>query len=668
MYSMFYETEINYGGEGGLYAEMVRNRDFEYLGRGATGAPASEAEAEEERTEFLKRSQMSKEELRHYIMTTPPLHDGLDPQEPAAIPTDFRPWTAVGTANLSISTDAPFNQNPHSLRVITTKAGDGVANGGYWGMSLAAEMGYNITFFAKSADVKTVSFALLCTGATALPSASIAVTSTWLTTAYTTSIYVPTARSNCSLQVLAGGAGQIVLDHVSMVPQDAVEGLFRKDLFDFLKDMAPPQVRLPGGLYMEGSGLRTRWNWKNTVGPKQQRAGHYNTIWRYWVTDGFGMPEMLRLTELIGAKPLIAVYTGYSPYSNYVPLNESHDFARDARDLIQFCNGDETTLWGKVRIENGLTNPIGLKRLEVGNEESIQGTEGYGGHYQLITSTIWQAYPGFEIVASGTLAVQGFFNRSTSCFPCIGGCGMAPQHCDSWDEHTYMIPSGIANLSTIYDNYLSPEFCETTTGGRCPDINVLEYASRNLDNTMNMVSTTGDAVFLIGMERNAAYVKATAYAPLFANVHYTLWQVNLINFNQSHSFANPSYYLQKLFRDNTGVNTLKVSSTGGPTEVGLVTWNASASVGSDGLVIIKAANFGNFSVDVDVTFEGFEGMTLDDNALVMLDTSGTGSDGNSLDNPKKVVPTTKPLPQVVGNKFTLTMPSFSVWVVRGHSH
>ena len=667
MYSTFFETEINFGGEGGLYAEMVRNRDFEALGRGVLSA---EDDADEEwAAEAERRAAMDKNELRAYVAAQEPLAPGLDPLEPPAVPTDFRPWyNLTNTTGVAIDpTDAPFPQNPHSLAVTASSPGDGVGNPGYWGMNVRAGMSYKLSVYAKSANTGSVTFALRCPGVASAAAVSVVnVTGAWALTEVTMQVGV--RRGGCVdgyLAVTLPHAGTVLLDHVSVFPGDAALGLFRKDLFDYLKAFAPPMVRLPGGCYMEGSGLRTRWQWKKSIGPRQQRSGHYNSIWRYWVTDGFGLTEMLRLTEAIGAAPLIAIYTGYSPWSNYVPLNESAPFAQDAVDIIEYCNGGAATKWGARRVSDGLPAPVGLDRLEVGNEEQIQGKAGYGGHYKLITGNIWDSYPDMDVVASGTLAIQGHPNRSTSCFPCVGGCGMEPQRCDSWDEHTYLPPLGMANLSTVYDTYnVDPSFCETTTGGKCPQLNVLEYASRDKAHgwKMDMEAAAGDAVFLFGMERNSRYVRATAYAPLFANVRCTLWKVNLINFNSSASFANPSYYLQTMLKANLGDYTLDTAAEG---EVEGNIWNATASVTAAGGLAVKVANFGNASVTVEVSFDGFGGsgteVTLHSEADVLRSASGLAA--NSLDEPRNVTNGRTSVPPTDHKTWKLAMEPFSVYVL-----
>eukprot|EP01061_Rhynchopus_euleeides_P031145 TRINITY_DN515_c0_g4_i1.p1 TRINITY_DN515_c0_g4~~TRINITY_DN515_c0_g4_i1.p1 ORF type:complete len:698 (+),score=278.06 TRINITY_DN515_c0_g4_i1:42-2135(+) len=657
LFSMFFETEINFGGEGGLYAEMIRNRDLEALGRGWVGDTEDIDDAAV--AERRRRASMTREELREYIHSIPRAEPGLDPNEPAAIPNDFRPYTAVAQANLSIAQDAPFPTNPHSLQIIAKAANDGASNPGYWGVSLEGGASYVMSVYVKSANVAGVTLRLVCPDQSDITSAVLPVTNAWQKVSATLAVPAGGWRQNCAAQITVSGPGTLLADHVSLIPSSAVEGLFRADLFQFLKDFAPPQVRLPGGLYLEGSGLRTRWQWKNSVGPREARSGHFNTIWDYWVTDGLGLPEMVKLCKLIGAKPLVAIYTGFSPYSNYAPLNESQVFADEAVELIEYCNGNASTEWGKKRIADGITDPVGLDRLEIGNEETLQGEDGYGGHYQLITKAVWAVHPEMTVIASGTLAIQGFPNRSTSCFPCIGGCGMQPQRCDGWDEHTYMVPEGMANLSTIYDNYPDPSFCETTEGKQCPDVSVLEYASRNTDGTMDALAAAADAVFLLGMERNSPYVRATSYAPLFANVRATRWVVNLINFNASHAYANPSYYLQRLLKEHTGEHLLRTEASG---VVSGNTWNASASVTSNEF-FIKAANFGSREVRPIVTLHGFSGLTVNTSALRIYSPEATAA--NTLDEPTKVVSEKAVLPPVQEGEFLLILQPYSTYVIRG---
>ena len=340
LYSMFIETEINHGGEGGLYAEMIPNRDFETLGRG------------------IIPSVHSKGSRPDTIKDTP----GLDPREPPANKTDYRPWWPTDEdVLLSIVNDAPFPQNPHSIEVTTTSPAQGLSNPGYWGLSLRKGLRYTFNFYAKLTTAQTLSVGaqLSCNG--------IAQTVTWTPLSgagwarYSGNLTIPQDHG-CEdgvLSVLLSEAGTVRLDGVSLFPGDAVAGLFRSDIYALLERFAPPMIRLPGGTYIEGTGLRTRWNWKNTLGTALERPGHYNSIWGYWVTDGFGVYEMLALCKALKAAPLFVLFTGFS-FNSSIPYPAAGEYAEEAVKLLEYVNGDHNTHFGSLRAQHGIRDPLGI--------------------------------------------------------------------------------------------------------------------------------------------------------------------------------------------------------------------------------------------------------------------------------------------------------------------
>ena len=287
MYSLFLETEINLGGEGGLLAELLPNRDFETLGRGAIPGAAA-------------------------------MRSAPDPREPPADPHDFRPWTLIHGAALSIdNASAPFATNPHVLRV-RGGAGSGASNPGYWGIAAWLNGWFELSMYARSTRGASLDARLVQDGAT-LSHARIDVPASgeWQHLRATLPpTYTHTPRDAASFELVfapgAAAASEVWLDGVSLRPSNAVGGLFRADIFQMLRGLRPGFVRMPGGNYLEGNGPRTRWDWKATLGPPAARKGHYNSAWGYWVTDAFGVYEMLILAELLGSEPQLGVYTGFS--------------------------------------------------------------------------------------------------------------------------------------------------------------------------------------------------------------------------------------------------------------------------------------------------------------------------------------------------------------------
>ena len=321
LYSVFLETEINFGGEGGLYAELLHNRDFEALGRGRLGPHGVGLQA------------------FYDLGTGRPLvtaSAGLDPHEPAPDPTSYQPWRPVGRPEIAVdNATAPFATNPHSLRVCG-QAGDGVLNPGYWGIGARAGIGFTLRLFARALNIGGIRLeARVSVGRRVLTVATIQVpgaTGRWHELTATLPPPNSSPRSRCrhrgqscaeravEASVDGGGdkwerqqgsesahfelvlleEGEVWIDGVSLMPADAVAGIFRKDIFETIGKLQPAFLRSPGGNYLEGHGPRTRWDWKATVGPPAARRGHYNTAWGYWVTDGLGVLELLLLSELLG--------------------------------------------------------------------------------------------------------------------------------------------------------------------------------------------------------------------------------------------------------------------------------------------------------------------------------------------------------------------------------
>ena len=652
-YAMFLESEINFGGEGGLYAELISNRDLETLGRGRLShGPPTRAE----QAEYDRRKNMSRAELKRYMADGPILAPGLDPHEPPAIPTDFRPWfTLSATTTLEVADDAPFYTNPHSLLATSDQVG-AFSNPGYWGINVRKGMAYPLSMFLKlkaGSSAPTIYAQLTCDGKVAARSSDV-FTPGMEWTKQNTTLRATRSCSDGQFNVYMLGSGAVMFDHVSLFPGDAVEGLFRKDVFDYVKAFAPPQLRIPGGSYLEGSGPRTRWAWKNTIGPREQRKGHYNSVWGYWVTDALGIAELLKFTNALGTKPILCLYTGYSLFNKYIPLNESGYIRDEAVELVQFCNGGATTTWGMRRVEAGIPQPVGVDTLEVGNEEMTMGKNGYQGHYELITKAIWKDSPDMQMISTGTGGIQLWPNRSASCNPCIGGCGYEPQRCAFWDEHSYDSPNAMVNLSTIYDDYYSSSFCHTTEGKTCPPLVVLEYGAWGF----GMNATCAEAFFLLGLERTG-YVHSTAPAPLFNNLKGQNWGQNLINFNSSAIFATPAFYAQRLLKKYIGAQRVASTRVGDnqPKE-----WNGHVTMSGANRLHVRLVNYRNTSAVIEVLFNSrYKGLNVSTTAEAMYGADPTGVKGNTLDEPHAYVVRSATMPKALDNVVRVAMPAFSIY-------
>ena len=766
LYSLFFETEINFGGEGGVYAELVSNRDFEALGRGrlpesATtepnvfcGAFAAQVYQDEHdgdqkevtvaegkitikpynntqkwlvtsdwdpvactaminfnvpgkpnpppvplKLSYYQGTGGNKSVLPFLVFTDPsgtlppgPLNTwvGLpgkpkalpyDPNEPAPKPTDFRPWSALNTATLSIdNTTAPFPTNPHSLKVVAGSAGAtgaGAANPGYWGIAVRKGVSFNLTLYAKASTVGAALrlVAKLTDGGIVLASAAVEPAAADPTAPapqqgwkrYSATLVPGAVSSSARLEVALADDhqdGTYWLDSVSLVPSDALgpNGLFRKDIVSKLQKMKPGFMRTPGGNYLEGTGLRTRWNWKATLGAAATRPGHYNSAWGYWVTDGLGVYELLTLCELLNSTCQMSVYTGYSMGRQYIPLEQSEVFAQDAIDLLDFANADaSTSTYAAMRVKMGRKAPFRLTRVEVGNEE--RAMEGYASHYKLITSKLWQRYPDLTIVASGR------WGPSIKGSPCLSG-----QRCDVWDDHYYRHPDVMAGMGAVYDDY----------NRSLPKVFVGEFAAKSLStkersNTgvRTLRAALAEGIFMIGFERNADVVVASSFAPLCNNMKGTQWSYNLINFNASNLFVLPSYHAQVLLSSNLGANTLPTKLTP-PYEAATSDadtmveenappapprWQATASLSASGTLIVKMVNYGPSARAVDVSYPSAAKPIAKVLSAKVL-TAASPDAQNTLDDPDAVEPKVlTPAPSVVAGGLNVVLPPWSLVVI-----
>lgn len=646
LYSMFYETEINFAGTGGLYAELIRNRGFEALGRGCVDECPT---------------------MRAWLL--PPLESigGRDPHEPAAVTGDFRPWSAVGAARLQIdNTTAPFATNPNSLRVEGACTADGAPhagaqNPGFWGIASVARVELRLKLYARSARNSSLDLmAMLIEDGRVIAEASLQRSSVdaelkdgWAEY-HATLLPLESATAAVLDVVVACGESNFVfwLDGVSLMPSDAVGGLFRRDLFDRLRLMRPGFVRMPGGNYLEGFGIRTRWDWRKTLGHWAARPGHYNAAWGYWSEDGLGLYEMLRLCELLESTCQLSVFTGYSLKAPYIPLSRSERFAQEALDMLEFANSEVTSgsELAARREQMGHPAPFGVSRLEVGNEERTMAPDDYPAHYELIARRLREKHPWLTIIASGRWKSEDDIIGS----PCLNG-----QRCDEWDEHFYQTPDEMALMGSWYDMYNRSR----------PKVFVGEFAANKPFGAPTLRAAIAESIFMLGFERNADVISASAFAPLLSNVRAVQWNYSLINFDSSRVFCLPSYHAQRLLSEVRGSHSLAtrlLSETIGVSDVAVNTWSASASLveGLDeGRLVLKLANYGELVRTVNVSLASWiPRVPVTASAKVL---TGASPDAvNSLDDPEAITSAAAPPPVRVPNGLLVELPAWSLMVIR----
>jgi len=519
-YGIFFE-EINYAGDGGLYAELVRNRSFE---------------------------------------------------DDANTPVY---WHTVGTATMSLNTTRVLNTaQTRALRIVFAKSGDGVRNEGFWGMAVKKGESYSLSLFVKSNEGYdgTLTAQLQSQTGRNLGQATMAVEADGQWRKLTATLTATEDYANAMLALKGEKAGALTIDVVSLFPptfRDRPNGC-RRDLAEKLQALHPGFVRFPGGCYVEGMSDGTtnhRFNWRTTVGPIEKRPGHRNQNWGYRVSDGFGYHEMLQLTEDLGAQALFVVNVGIG-HGWMVPYNQIDDYVSEALDAIEYARGDTTTTYGRLRADNGHPEPFPLKYIEIGNENynfvaNGQGDQSdhYAERYFTIYKAIKERWP--DIVCVGNVESWGTDAPSWR----------NPYPVDVLDEHYYRNPYWFMSAYNKYDSY----------SRAAADIYVGEYATtENAGWYGTMNAALGEAIYMLGMERNADVVRMASYAPLFCNENAVGWHPDLIRFNASTSYGIPGYYVQRMFAQNIGKENVTWTETGNSTSsygctFGLGTWLTAAT-------------------------------------------------------------------------------------------
>ncbi|MGC0342099.1 alpha-L-arabinofuranosidase C-terminal domain-containing protein [Streptomyces sp. SLBN-8D4] len=523
MYGVFFE-DINRAADGGLYAELVQNRSFEY----ATADNASYA----------------------------PLTS----------------WTVDGTAQV-LSDDGRLNERNRTY--LSLAAGSSVTNAGYnTGIHVDEGKKYDFSVWARADAGAALTISLQDADGTLATARKVAVTkSGWARY----KVVLTATRTSSRGRLTVASSAAAALDMVSLFPRDTYRGEpngLRKDLAEKIAALHPGFVRFPGGClvntgsmedYSQASGWQRKrsYQWKDTVGPVEQRATNAN-FWGYNQSYGLGYYEYFRLSEDIGAMPLPvvpALVTGCGQNKAVVDEALLKRHIQDTLDLIEFANGDASSKWGKVRAKMGHPEPFHLTHIEVGNEENLP--EEFFARFKEFRAAVEAKYPDIQVISnsgpddSGTTFDTAWqLNKDAKV--------------DMVDEHYYNSPQWFLQNNDRYDSY----------DRNGPKVFLGEYASQG--NTFKNGLT--EAAFMTGLERNADVVKLASYAPLFANEDYVQWRPDLIWFNNHASWNSANYEVQKLFMNNVGDRVVPSTATGTPSllapitgAVGLSTWATTAA-------------------------------------------------------------------------------------------
>ncbi len=610
LYGIFFE-DINWAADGGIYAEMIQNRSFEYI-------------------------------------------DAFGSQF-----TPLTAWSLIlrggATASMAVATAQPVNEaNPRYVEIKIEKAGSGagIANAGFGGIAVTSGETYNASLWMKRAGDQAMPVALSIEkhDGTALGSAVIdSITSSWA--CYKTAIKVNASETAARFVVTAGGVGTVAMDMISLFPQKTFKNRqngLRSDLVQRLIDLKPQFMRFPGGCIVHSNNLATAYRWKTTIGPVERRRWNANR-WGYMQSGGLGFFEYFQLCEDIGAAPLPVVPCGVSchfksPYQT-VPMGELQPWIDDALNLIEYANGPATSTWGAERAAAGHPQPFNLEYIGIGNEE--WGPE-FKERSTLFVKAIREKYPSVKIVGTAGPSESGAdftdlwaYNRT--------------QKTDIVDEHYYQPTSWFLANTRRYDGYAR----------NGPLVFAGEYASRDpVQKTLS--NAVAEAAFMTGLERNGDLVRLSSYAPLFCHVNCNgspaegPWNPDLIYFDHYRSYVTPSYQVQALFANNAGHRIVPTAISGSASGSGPLYAVTSLDTLS-GDIIIKVVNSGSAAETCTLRVEGQPALQPTGSATVL--TSGKSDDANSFTQPELVKPVKQALTNV-SPRFVRAFPANSVSVVR----
>lgn len=591
MYGLFFE-DINYAADGGLYAELVKNRSFEF-------------------------------------------------------PQHFMGWKTFG--KVSLKDDGPFERNPHYVRL--AYAGHphkqtGLDNEGFFGIGIKKGAEYRFSVWARVAEGETpakIRVELADTKSMgeqqAFATADVTVDSReWKK--YQVILKPEMTNPKAILRVFLASRQTVDLEHISLFPVDTWQGHengLRKDLAQALADIKPGVFRFPGGCIVEGTDIASRYDWKKSVGMVENRPLNENR-WQYtfphrffpdyYQSYGWGFYEFFQLSEEIGAEPLPVLSCGLAcQFQNpnmdaHVPLCDLDSYIQDALDLIEFANGAVDTPWGKVRADMGHPAPFNLKFIGIGNEQ--WGKE-YPEHLEPFVKAIRKKYPDIKIVGSSGPNSEG--EQFDYLWP-----EMKRLKADLVDEHFYRPEAWFLSQGARYDNY----------DRKGPKVFAGEYACHGKGKKWNHFhASLLEAAFMTGLERNADVVHMATYAPLFAHVEGWQWRPDMIWFDNLNSVRTVSYYVQQLFATHKGTNVLSLTMnkkpvTGAEGQNGLF---ASAVCDKNkNEIIVKVANTSDKKQPLSLIFNGLKKKEVLSGARCIKLSSADMDKDNTIENPLAIIP------------------------------
>ena len=605
MYGVFFE-DINFGADGGLYAELIKNRSFEF--------------------EY-----------------------------------PFTGWTPFG--DVSIRSDKPcFDRNPHYARLINRKqlTGTGLINEGFKGIGIKTNEKYDLSFYARTLKNETMKLKIemVSDKNDIIESKEVSINSkSW--NKYMITFAPMQTCSKSSIRITMLTTGVLDIEHISLFPQETFNNRsngLRKDLAMALKDLKPGVFRFPGGCIVEGTDLSTRYQWKNTIGPVENRPININR-WNYtfshkkfpdyYQSYGLGFYEYFVLSEDIGAEPLPVLNCGLScQYENNdpnqnCPVDKLEPYIEDALDLIEFANGPITSTWGKIRADMGHPAPFNLKMIAIGNEQ--WGTL-YTERLEPFVKAIRAKYPNIKIIGSSGPQAEG--KDFDFLWPEMKRIGV-----DLVDEHYYRSPEWFLSNANRYDSY----------DRNGPKVFAGEYACHAPDKENSFLTALSEAAFMTGLERNADVVHLCTYAPLFAHKEAWQWRPDLIWFDNLSFVKTPNYYVQQLFGNNAGTHVLALTMNGKAVSGQQNLYATAASDATDNTLIIKIANTGIDQKKISFILEGLKA-GVHAVTLTHLNSSDLNAK-NSFETPDRITPKVVHS-YIKDNKMDIALPPLSFTILR----
>lgn len=587
MYGIFFE-DINYAADGGLYGELVKNRSFEF-------------------------------------------------------PDALMGWKAFG--KFEVKNDGPFERCPHYVVLNYSGHNDtatGLQNEGYFGIGIEKDEEYRFTVWAKTVSGDANVEVSLVDESTMeehqeFATAELKVSGNeWKK--YELILKSPKTVQKANLRLLLKGKNGVALEHVSLFPKHTFkdrENGMRRDLAQALYDLHPGVFRFPGGCIVEGSSLDQRYQWKNTIGPVENRplngnrwlsTFNYRLFPDYYQSYGLGFYEYFLLSEDIGAEPLPVLNVGMACQfqnqndpSAHVAVKDLQPYIQDCLDLIEFANGDVNTTWGKKRAEMGHPAPFNLKFLAVGNE---QWDDLYYERLRPFVKAIKAKYPNIKLIGTSGPDSEGeMFEK--------GWKAMKELKADLVDEHFYRDEHWFLSHGLRYEGY----------DRKGPKVFAGEYACHGKGKKWNHFETSlYEAAFMTDLERNADVVDMATYAPLFAHVDGWQWRPDMIWYDNTRMFKSVSYYVQQMYACNKGTNVLPLTMNGKLVagQEGQDGLFASAVVDKKkGEIIVKVANTSDKAQDVTLNLNGLKGSRSATATTLQSDNMDAE---NTLDNPNRIRP------------------------------